>query len=124
MATWIWLGIGSLAGGYSRYILTGTIHKFFSPTFPYGTLIVNLTGCFLIGLFHSLAENKLMLGPQGRIFLMTGFCGAFTTFSAFILENILLVKNGDWARAAFYIGGSVILGCLAFLLADYMVNLF
>src|ERR1044071_3603051 len=112
MTKWILLGIGSILGGYARYILAGRVYETWGTAFPYGTLIVNLSGCFLIGLLNALAEYKFLLGTEARLFLMTGFCGAFTTFSTFVLESMTLVKGGEWVRAVLNLGGSVFLGCL------------
>lgn len=122
MSNWIWIGVGSLIGGYARYALAGGVHRITGFSFPYGTLIVNLLGCFLIGLLNALAEYKLALGTQCRVLLMTGFCGAFTTFSTFVLESMNLVKDGEWLRAAANLGGSVLLGCLAFIVAEMLVK--
>ncbi len=119
---WILLGVGSLVGGYARYALTGGVHRLTGFSFPYGTLVVNFSGCFLIGLLNALAENKLALGAQGRIFLMTGFCGAFTTFSTFILESMNLIKAGEWFQAGANLGGSVFLGILAFITAEMLIK--
>ena len=68
-------------------------------SFPYGTLIVNLSGCFLIGFFSSLVDDKFFLGPNARILLMTGFCGAYTTFSTYMFETGNLVKEGQVSMA-------------------------
>lgn len=122
MSNWIWVGVGSLAGGYARYALAGGVYRITGSSFPYGTLIVNLLGCFLIGLLNALAEHKMALGTQSRVFLMTGFCGAFTTFSTFVLESMNLVKDGEWLRAMTNLGGSVLLGCLAFIVAEMFVK--
>jgi fluoride exporter len=84
------------------------------PTFPYGTFLVNMLGCFLIGFFVVLAEEKFLLGPNTRIFLMIGFCGAFTTFSTFMLETAHLIRDGSAIRAFINVMGSVAIGFVAF----------
>ncbi|HRY29999.1 MAG TPA: CrcB family protein, partial [Elusimicrobiota bacterium] len=87
MEKWIYLAVGSVAGGFARYLLSGAVHSKWGSGFPYGTLAVNLCGCFLIGLLNGLAEEKFLLNPHARLLLMTGFCGAFTTFSTIMLES-------------------------------------
>src|SRR5438552_1498456 len=99
MSRWINLLAGSVAGGFARYFLSGAAYRALGDSFPHGTMIVNLTGCLLIGFFNALAEEKFLLGPEARLLLMTGFCGAFTTFSTFILEASNLLKDGQMARA-------------------------
>jgi CrcB protein len=114
MNKWILLGGGSLAGGFSRYLMSGVISDKWGARFPHGTLAVNLSGCFLIGLLNALAEEKFLLGPEARLFLMTGFCGAFTTFSTLILETSNLMKDGEMGRALLNVTVSVVAGFLLF----------
>lgn len=114
MSKWISLAIGSLAGGFARYALAGLAYRVLGAAFPYGTLAVNLSGCFLIGFFNSLAEQKFLLGPNARMLLMIGFCGAFTTFSTLILETSYLAKDGQVLQALANLGASVLLGFIAF----------
>jgi CrcB protein len=114
MAKWIGLAAGGILGTFARYFLSGTIHRIFGVTFPFGTLVVNLVGCFAIGFLAVLAEEKFLLGPTTRVFLMIGFCGAFTTFSSFILETSNLTKDGENLYAFMNIALSVILGFLVF----------
>lgn len=101
-------------GTFARYVLSGAVHRILGVTFPWGTLVVNLVGCFAIGFLAVLAEEKFLLGPTARIFLMIGFCGAFTTFSSFILETSNLTKDGETLYAFTNIVLSVILGFLVF----------
>jgi CrcB protein len=111
---WICLAVGSLSGGFSRYLLAGAVYRRWGSDFPHGTLVVNLSGCFLIGLFDSLAETKFLLGPNARVLLMTGFCGAFTTFSTLMLETANLIKDGEAARGLLNVGASLLLGYFLF----------
>ena len=95
------LVLGSVTGGLARYFLAGAVYRFFGTQFPYGTLAVNLLGCLVIGFLSALSDEKFMLGPTARLLWMTGFCGAFTTFSTFMLETGNLLKDGDnWAALA------------------------
>lgn len=109
----IGLGLGSLAGGFSRIGMGALSYKVFPQDFPYGTLIVNLSGCLLIGFLDELAEEKFMLSPVARLSLIAGFCGAYTTFSTLILETNHLLRDGDTFKASMNIGASVLLGLLA-----------
>ena len=111
---WFNLIIGSIAGGVSRYALAGAVYRVFGTAFPYGTFVVNMIGCLAIGFFDALASEKMVLNPELRILLMTGFCGAFTTFSAFILETSHLFRDGEIGPAAFNIVASVGIGFLLF----------
>jgi CrcB protein len=89
------------------------VSRLYPFQFPLGTFSVNLIGCFLIGAFVGLAEKGNILSPETRLFLITGICGGFTTFSTFSYDNIALLKSGEWFFFLLYIFGSVILGLLA-----------
>ena len=111
---WLTLALGGIAGTFSRYLLAGAVYRAVGSRFPYGTLIVNAIGCFLIGFFDVLAEEKFILSPQARLLLMVGFCGAFTTFSTFILETGNLIKDGQALEAFINVMISVILGFVVY----------
>jgi len=123
MAQFFALAAGSLTGGFARYYLAGFVHRCLGANFPYGTLAVNLTGCFLIGFLSSLAEEKFLIGPTGRLFLMIGFCGAFTTFSTFMLETANLIKDGQTVYAFLNVMASVAVGFLLFRLGILLAEL-
>jgi CrcB protein len=108
------LVIGGAAGTIARYLLAGFIYRLAGTAFPYGTLLVNISGCFILGFLVSLADKKFILGPDARILLMIGFCGAFTTFSTLIFESDNLLRNGQAVRAFANIFVSVILGLILF----------
>ena len=114
MAKYGYLAIGGIVGTLARYLLTGFVHRFARLDFPYGTLAVNLSGCFLIGFLVALSGEKWMLNPNARLLLVTGFFGAYTTFSAFILETSNLLGEGQMTRAALNVLGSVIGGLIIF----------
>lgn len=100
---------GSAVGGMARWFLTDYAASS-SKDLPWGTLIVNLSGCLLLGLLHGMGDTPWPLGPRARMLLMVGFCGAFTTFSTWMLESSILMEKGA-SRAAFaYIVLSVVLG--------------
>ncbi|HNX68340.1 MAG TPA: fluoride efflux transporter CrcB [Candidatus Omnitrophota bacterium] len=113
MTKWFSLILGGALGTIARYLLAGAVYQAWGTGFPYGTLIVNLSGCWLIGLLAVLSDEKFLLGPDARILLMIGFCGAYTTFSTFMLETANLMKDGQNLRAFMNILLSVVLGFLA-----------
>jgi CrcB protein len=101
---------GSAIGGLGRFGLDVIIKKHLATTFPWSTLFINLLGSFLIGVFYSMAEQHKIMSSDLRIFLMTGICGGFTTFSAFSLENYNLLEQGLTGCSLMYITLSIILG--------------
>ena len=111
---WVHLIIGGTVGTLSRYLLSGVVYQAFGTNFPYGTLLVNLIGCFLIGFLAAASEEKFLLGPHARILLMVGFCGAFTTFSTFMLETANLMKDGEMLKVFLNVAVSVVVGFLIF----------
>jgi CrcB protein len=117
------LAVGSFAGGFARYYLAGWIYRVWGTQFPYGTLIVNLLGCFAIGFFSALAGEKYLLSPQARLLLMTGFCGAFTTFSTFMLETANLMKGGEIFFAFLNVAASLVIGFMVFRLGVILGDL-
>lgn len=123
MAKILALALGSLAGGFARYYLAGFTYRIFGTGFPHGTLAVNLTGCFLIGFLSSLSEEKFLMSPEARLLLIVGFCGAFTTFSTFMLETANLLKDGENFQALLNVSLSVILGFLVFKTGVFLAEL-
>jgi len=101
------------AGTLARYGLQGVVQKETHSTFPTGTLLVNLVGCFLLGGIAQYALAHLSFPPDWRIGITTGFFGAFTTFSTFSLETARMLEDGEWSRAAMYLAASVIGGLVA-----------
>jgi fluoride exporter len=101
-------------GTVARYALQGLIQYRTGTGFPTGTLAVNLSGCFLLGLIGQFALEHLFVPPDWRVGITVGFFGAFTTFSTFSWETVHLLADGEWMRAALYVGCSV-LGGLALL---------
>ena len=123
MPKWVYFLLGTVAGGFARYGLACLVYGWMGTRFPYGTLAVNLIGCFLMGFFDGLAEEKFLLGPNVRILLMTGFCGAFTTFSTFMLETSDLLKAGEFVRASLNVWISLVAGFVLFLSGNFLANL-
>lgn len=107
------IGLGGFIGSVCRYYSQQLAARFFLSTFPYGTLAVNIIGCFLVGLIFGFADKGNVLSPEWRMFLATGFCGGFTTFSTFSYESTQLINNGEYLYLALYISASVIIGVFA-----------
>ncbi|MDO9138686.1 MAG: fluoride efflux transporter CrcB [Lutibacter sp.] len=106
------IGTGSFIGGVLRYALSQFVQTKFLSAFPFGTLGVNILGCFAIGIVFALSE-KTNMSPEMRLFLATGICGGFTTFSAFSNETFSLMRDGQLFYASAYITSSVLFGLLA-----------
>jgi CrcB protein len=106
------IGFGSFLGGISRYLITLFIQNKFLSTFPYGTLGVNIIGCFLIGIVYGL-NTRGIVNIEWRLFLATGFLGGFTTFSSFSNETISLLRDAQYWQAFSYIAVSVLIGLAA-----------
>ncbi len=106
------VGLGSFIGGVLRYLLSVVIQAKTMSVFPWGTLLVNLSGCFFIGLLVGIA-NKAGLSTEWKLFLATGILGGFTTFSAFSLETIHLFRHAHYLTAFTYIIASIVVGLLA-----------
>ena len=109
------IAAGGALGTVARYFLSGVIADAFGQTFPWGTLIVNVSGSFVIGLFASLTgpDGRLLVSGMTRQFVMIGICGGYTTFSSFSIQTLNLANDGEWLYASANIAGSVVL-CLIF----------
>ncbi len=120
MAAYLWIAIGSALGGVARYWCSGVAARVIGETFPWGTIIVNIVGCFIIGFFATIT------GPDGRVFadtltrqfVMIGLLGGYTTFSSFSLQTLALVQDGEWLLASANIALSAI-ACLLAVWAGY-----
>jgi len=107
------VGISGGIGAIARFLCQKYLYQWYPTPFPIGTFIVNILGCFLIGLFYGLSERGNILTPEWRLVLTTGFCGGYTTFSSFAYENINLLKSGDFMYFGLYTLGSVAFGITA-----------
>jgi CrcB protein len=110
---YVWIGIGGVAGANARYLLGRWIGERAGAAFPYGTLLVNVSGAFVIGVLLTVLTEWLMADPRWRLLLVVGFLGSYTTFSSYTYEVIQLVDRGDWAAAAAYVLSSNAVGLLA-----------
>ena len=118
MLNYFLVGMGSAIGGIARFWASGVIADRIGASFPWGTLFVNVTGSFAIGLFATLTapDGPWLVGPSGRNLFMAGFCGGYTTFSSFSLQTLTLVQEGEWL----YAGGNAILNLVLCLVAVWL----
>ena len=116
---------GGALGTGARYAVSGLVANSIGETFPWGTLIINITGSFLIGFVFTLTspDGRVMVSGGTRQFVMTGFCGGYTTFSSFSLQTLNLIRDGEWLAAGGNILGSVTLCMLGVWLGSVTANL-
>ena len=122
MIAYLCIAIGSALGGAARYGITLWAARAWGETFPWGTLLINILGSFVIGLVFNLTmpDGPLPANANARLFVMAGLCGGFTTFSAFSLQALLLLRDGEWLPALAYMLGSVVLCLAAVLLGHWL----
>jgi CrcB protein len=115
MAAYVWIAIGSAVGGVARFWCSGVVARLIGETFPFGTLLINIAGSFVIGFFATLTgpDGRIFASTTARQFVMIGLCGGFTTFSAFSLQTLNLANDGEWLYAGANIVASVILCLIA-----------
>lgn len=115
MGAWVAVALGGAIGSVARFWMTGAMTALTGPRFPWGTLLINVLGSFVIGLVAgiTLTAHRVGMHPDVRIFLMTGVCGGFTTFSAFSLQTLELLQSGDVVPAFGYAVGSVVMCVVA-----------
>ena len=107
--TYLWVALGSALGGVARYWCSGVAARLWGESFPWGTILVNVAGSFVIGLFATLTapDGRVAASSEARVFVMVGLCGGYTTFSAFSLDSALLIERGQYGQAAAYVVASV-----------------
>ena len=117
---YLWVALGGALGSVSRYWLSGLVAARFGETFPFGTLVINVTGSFLIGIFAALALPEGRMDSSSRAFatqfLMIGICGGYTTFSSFSLQTLNLLRDREWL----YAGGNVLLSVILCMVAVWL----
>lgn len=119
--TYFWIGLGSALGGMGRYWCSGVIARAFGETFPWGTIVVNVSGSLIIGFLATLMspDGRLLVPTDARAFLAIGLLGGYTTFSSFSLQTLNLVRDGEWLWATANIFLSLTL-CLAAVWLGYI----
>jgi len=121
--TYLCVGAGGALGTVLRFWISGIVAQAYGERFPTGTLVINITGSFVIGILASLTgpDGRWMVGPLPRQFFMIGICGGYTTFSSFSLQTLNLARDGEWGYALLYIALSVIL-CLVGVWLGFMAG--
>jgi CrcB protein len=119
--TYFWIGLGSALGGMGRYWCSGVVARAFGETFPWGTILVNVSGSLIIGFLATLMspDGRLLVPPDARVFLTIGLLGGYTTFSSFSLQTLNLVRDGEWLWATANVFLSLTL-CLAAVWLGYI----
>ena len=120
---WLLLFLGGGIGTILRYEVSGLVQDHLGSSFPWGTFVVNVTGCLAIGLFATLADERGMLGSPARLFLMVGVTGGYTTFSTFGLETWRLLQTGDLVPAFANVAGSVVVGLVSLVIGVFLGRL-
>ena len=116
------VAVGGALGCVSRYYLTAFIQQRAGPSFPVGTLLINVTGSFLLGFIMRYALQSGAVSAETRMLLTSGFCGGYTTFSTYSYETAMMLDDGEYGRAALYIGSSVVLALAGTLLGFAAAN--
>ena len=116
------VGVGAALGGIARYLLAAFIQQRSGADFPAGTLVINITGSFLLGLIMRFALQSGIMSAETRALLTTGFCGGYTTFSTFSYETASMLGDREYARASLYVGASVVVALLGTFLGFAAAN--
>jgi CrcB protein len=121
--SYLWIAIGSALGGMARHWCNTLATQWLGPSFPWGTLFINVTGSLIIGFFFALTDGsgRFDVSANAKLFVMTGICGGYTTFSAFSLQSLTLFQQGAWLRGGGYVAASVGL-CLLAVWAGYALG--
>ena len=125
MYLYFFIALGSALGGVSRFAISGLVARHWGETFPWGTLLINVLGSFVIGFFATLTEpgGRIFVSGSSRQFVMTGILGGFTTFSSFSLQTLALARDGEWILSAGNAVGTMVLCLVAVWLGHLLAML-
>jgi len=112
LKTILWISLGAIVGANLRYFVAQQVARLVSPSFPYGTLLINVTGSFVIGFFLIWTTGRVLADPRWRLLIAVGFCGGYTTFSSYAYETFVLMEQGQWLSSMLNVVVSNLL-CLA-----------
>ena len=118
------IAIFGAVGTLARYGLQGIVQVRAGGAFPYGTLLINLTGCFLLALIGQFTLNRMLISPDWRVAITVGFFGGYTTFSSFGWETAKMLEDGEWLRATTYVAASVFVGLFLSMAGIRLANRF
>jgi CrcB protein len=110
---YIWIALGAIAGASARYFLSLLIARDFPSAFPYGTLLINVTGSLIVGFFLVFSTERVLLDPRWRVLVIIGFCGSYTTFSTYAFESFSLLERGQWLLVGINVVASNVLSLAA-----------
>jgi CrcB protein len=118
MITYLWIALGGALGTIARFAVSSALDRMIGETFPWGTVVVNISGCLVIGLLATITgpDGRVVVGPDLRQFMLVGLCGGYTTFSSFSLQTLNLIRNGELMGAA----GNAAISFAACMLADWI----
>jgi len=109
---YLWICLGAVVGASARYFLSGFVARHIATAFPYGTLLINITGSLILGFFLVYSTERVLLDPRWRLLVAIGFCGSYTTFSSYAFESFALMEQSQWVMMSLNIALSNVL-CLA-----------
>ena len=116
MSAYLWVSLGAVLGAGARYFLSRLVAKLISAQFPWGTLLINVTGSLILGFFLIWTTERVLADPKWRLIIAIGFCGSYTTFSSYAFESFALFEQGQWALFAGNVLANNLL-CLAAVIA-------
>ena len=123
MENFILISLGAIFGANARYWLGGWVAERYGTSFPYGTLLINVTGSLVLGFFLTLATERFLLDPRWRLVIAIGFLGGYTTFSTYTYESVNLILTGQWFMGLLNLFGSAILGAMAVVFGIFLGRL-
>jgi CrcB protein len=117
------VGFGGFIGTVGRFLISRYFQVNYTSVFPWGTFLVNILGCLLIGIIYGFSEKGDIFSPEVRLFLTVGICGGFTTFSTFSNDSFLLIREQEWFRFALYAALSIFMGLIAVFAGRFIIKL-